>query len=488
MRNIGYPLIVGLALLSLTGLLGAGCEQKSLLSRIQDHGELLIATRNSPTSYYEGPDGPAGLEYELVKRFAERLGVTPVFVFPQPFEEVLNSVRDGRVHMAAAGLTVTRAREKSLRFSLPYQHITEQLVYRRGSTRPRDLSELDGSLEVMRGTSHEERLTELRDTRYPDLAWVASQEYENEELLYLVEEQAIDYTVADSNELALNQRYFPHIKAAFALTDPEPLAWAFARWPDGSLARAANAFMLDIKRDGTLARLLKRHYGREERINFVDRRVFWRHVESRLPRYLGWFQQAADTHDLDWRLLAAVGYQESHWNPRARSPTGVRGLMMLTLVTAKRVGIKNRLDPRQSIVGGARYLRMLEQSIPERIPEPDRTWLALAGYNVGFGHLEDARILTERQGGDPDKWAEVKQRLPLLSRKQYYSKLKHGYARGREPVFYVDNIRSYYDLLVWHTNTQRRDEVRERVSEAQDAGAVQAELQQAALEARPEGE
>lgn len=471
MRKTGLILTAGLALLTLVGVLGTGCEQKSLLSRIQDRGELIIATRNSPTSYYEGPDGPAGLEYELVRRFAARIGVKPRFVFPQPFEEVLNSVRDGRVHMAAAGLTVTRERQKSLHFSIPYQYITQQLVYRRGDPRPSDLTELDGVIEVMSGTSHEERLQDLRDTEYPDLNWVASQDYESEELMYLVEEQAIAYTVADSNDLALNQRYLPHIKAAFSLTEPEPLAWAFAVGTDDSLRRAANAFLSDIERDGTMKRLLERHYARNERLNFVDRRTFWRHVETRLPRFLTWFQQAADANLMDWRLLAAVGYQESHWNPRAKSPTGVRGLMMLTLDTARRVGISNRLDPKQSIEGGARYLDILEEAIPDRIPEPDRTWLALAGYNIGFGHLEDARILTERQGGDPDKWAEVKQRLPLLSRKQYYSELKHGYARGREAMVYVDNIRSYYDLLVWHTNTERREEVKARVEAGSDEAA-----------------
>lgn len=444
----------------------SGCEQRTVLSRIQAQGELLVATRNSPTTYFEGPNGPAGLEYDLVKRFAKSIGVRARFVFPQPFEDVLQAVRDGRAHMAAAGLTVTAARRQSLRFSAPYQHITQELVYRRGSKRPRDLGDLQGVLEVLAGSSHEERLTELRDSEYPELRWQASRDYETEELLYLVEERAIDYTVADSNELALNRRYYPHITPAFPLTEPEPLGWAFPKGADRSLVDAADAFIDRIRQDGTLAKLIDRHYARIGRLNFVDRRTFWRHVQERLPQYRQAFEEAAVAHGLDWRLLAALGYQESHWNPKAISPTGVRGIMMLTLPTAKRVGVDNRLDAQQSIFGGARYLRILEQTIPERIPEPDRTWLALAGYNVGFGHLEDARILTERQGGDPDKWADVKQRLPLLSRKQFYSQLKHGYARGREPVIYVDNIRSYYDLLVWHSNHEEREQVRQRVVEA----------------------
>ena len=466
MKYNRLSLITALALLIPFGLAGSGCEQKSVLSRIQAQGELLVATRNSPTSYYEGPDGPAGLEYDLVQRFAQAIGVKAHFVFPQPFDDILNAVRDGRVHMAAGGLTVTEARQRSLRFSVPYQEITQELVYRRGSPRPRSLDDLHGNLEVLVGSSHEERLAKLKASDYPDLQWHASRDYETEELLYLVEEQAIDYTVADSNELALNRRYYPHITAAFAITAPEPLAWAFAKGPDDSLAQAADRFLGRIKQDGTLAKLINRHYGRLGRLNFVDRRTFWRHVDRRLPAYQPTFEAVAREYGQDWRLLAAIGYQESHWNPKAISPTGVRGIMMLTQATAQRVGIDNRLDPTQSIRGGADYLHILEQTIPERIAEPDRTWLTLAGYNIGFGHLEDARILTERQGGNPDKWVDVKQRLPLLSRKQFYSQLKHGYARGREPVIYVDNIRSYYDLLVWYSNHQQREEVRLRVAEA----------------------
>jgi len=161
--------------------------------------------------------------------------------------------------------------------------------------------------------------------------------------------------------------------------------------------------------------------------------------------------EAAEQTGIDWRLLAAIGYQESHWNPRARSPTGVRGIMMLTQSTMRHLGLKNRLDPRQSIIGGARYIAMMKRRIPDRIPEPDRTWMALAAYNVGFGHLEDARILAQRDGANPDKWVDVKKYLPRLSRRKWYRRTKHGYARGGEPVRYVENIRSYYDILVWYT-------------------------------------
>jgi membrane-bound lytic murein transglycosylase F len=218
---------------------------------------------------------------------------------------------------------------------------------------------------------------------------------------------------------------------------------------DASLYQAMETFFDRIREDGTLTQLIERHYGHIGRLNFVELRTFVRHLDNRLPKYRAFFEEAAEIIDTDWRLLAAIGYQESHWNPKAKSPTGVRGIMMLTLATAKQMKIKSRLDPKQSIIGGAKYLRFIKRKLPDRIPEPDRLWLTLAGYNVGFGHIEDARILTKQLGDDPDKWAEVKKHLPKLSLKKWYKQLKRGYARGKEPVNYVDNIRAYYELLKW---------------------------------------
>ena len=153
--------------------------------------------------------------------------------------------------------------------------------------------------------------------------------------------------------------------------------------------------------------------------------------------------------DFDWRKLAAASYQESHWNPSARSPTGVRGMMMLTLPTAAYVGVDNRLDPEQSIRGGAFYLKDMMERLPDTIPENQRIWFALASYNIGLGHVEDARRLTESMGMDPDAWADVKKVLPLLQQSKYYKQTRYGYARGSEAVHYVDSIRRYYDTLVW---------------------------------------
>ena len=188
------------------------------------------------------------------------------------------------------------------------------------------------------------------------------------------------------------------------------------------------------------------HFDIDE-FDYVDMRSFVRRIKSRLPALRPLFEQAAQEYDIPWTLLAAQAYQESHWNRRARSPTGVRGIMMLTQRTARELGVKSRLDPEQSIMGGAKYLYRLQKRIPDTVVGQDRWWYALAAYNVGMGHVHDARRLARKLERNPDSWLELRGVLPLLSQKKYYKDLKYGRARGSEPVTYVNKIRSYQNIL-----------------------------------------
>ncbi|MET0005508.1 MAG: membrane-bound lytic murein transglycosylase MltF [Candidatus Thiodiazotropha sp.] len=449
MLPIQRTLLVSLCLLALALSLGSCSIPPPLVERIKASGELIVATRNSGTTFYEGPEGLTGFEYELVQLFSRELGVKAHFIVPRHFDDLLPTVIEGNAHLAAAGLTVTPEREAEIRFGPSYQDITQQVIYRTGKKRPRKVEDLIGQdLHVLAGSSHEEELLRLKQS-YPDLHWISHTDLESAELMQMVQENKIDFTIADSNEFAVTRRFMPYLKIGFDLTEPQPLAWAMAHADDASLFQAMEAFFNRIREDGTLAQLIERHYGHVGRLNFVELRTFVKHIKDRLPKYQVYFEEAAKETGIDWHMLAAIGYQESHWNPKAKSPTGVRGIMMLTRATAKQMKIESRLDPEQSIIGGAKYLRFIEKLLPERITEPDRLWLTLAGYNVGFGHLEDARILTEHLGDNPDKWADVKKHLPKLSLKKWYSSLKRGYARGKEPVNYVDNIRAYYELLKW---------------------------------------
>ncbi len=435
----------GLLLLQFLG----GCSQpRNELEQVLADGELVVLTRNTATTYYEGPDGPTGMEYDLAQGFADTLGVKLRLVVAANVADVLRQLAEGDAHLAAAGLTVTEPRQHWLRFTPAYQEITQQLVYRRGTTRPASVGQMEGHLEVLAASSHAEHLTHIK-AEHPNLAWTENSELNSEELLTLLYEGVIDYTVADSHEVAINQRFLPELRIAFDLSEPEPLAWAFPRFRDDSLYLAAAEYFDKLRSSGRLAQLVEKHYGHVNDFDYVGTRTFMHHIGQRLPQFRPQFEAAAELNGLDWRLLAAMAYQESHWDPQAVSPTGVRGIMMLTKTTARDLGVERRSDPGQSIEGGSRYFKSLLERLPERIEGRDRYWLALASYNVGYGHLEDARIITQQRGGNPDKWMDVKENLPLLHKRKWYGKSRHGYARGNEAVRYVENIRSYYDILAW---------------------------------------
>ncbi len=436
-------------------LLACSTEPVSHLELVQERGKLIAVTRNAATTYYEGAEGPLGMEYELLRGFADELGVELQLVLAASPDAVLSTLEAGGADLAAAGLTVTEARQERLRFSHPYQQITQQLIYLGGNLRPRRPEDLlNGHLEILANSSHEELLEALR-TEHPELHWHSNPRAESEELLTKVWQEEIDYTVADSNEFILNQRFMPELRVGFDLSEPQPLAWAFSPHLDTSLLEAADDYLQRLEDSGALERLLERYYGHVGSFDYVGTRAFMRHINERLPEYRLLFEYAAREFGLDWRLLAATAYQESHWDPDAVSTTGVRGIMMLTQRTAGELGVTRRTDPVESIWGGALYLSRLHARVPERIPEPDRSWLALASYNIGFGHMEDARVLTQRNGGNPDSWKDVKETLPLLHQRRWHSQTRFGYARGREALQYVENIRSYYDILVWLTERER---------------------------------
>lgn len=427
----------------------SGHDQPTRLEQVQQRGSLTMLTRNGASTYYIGPDGPTGPEVELVRQFADFLGVGLEIETVDAFSQLTDALENGRGDLIAANLTRTPEREDRFNFGPDYQETTMLIVYRRGQKKPRSFADLEGlKVMVIAGSSYEEAL-ELARFDLPGLEWEPRSDIGMEELLLAVSDGAIDATLVDSNIFSLNKHYYPRIATAFTLPGTLPHAWAFPGGEDDSLTRQADIFMQQAEEDGRLAALHEAFYTTGDRMDRVGMHQFMGQVRKRLPPLIPVFQEIADAYDMDWRLLAAIGYQESHWDPQASSYTGVRGLMMLTRRTANQLGVTDRLDPEQSIEGGARYLLGLHGRIPDRIPEPDRTWMALAAYNMGMGHLEDVRVITQNQGGDPDSWAEVSQRLGLLTQESFYRKTRYGFARGFETKQYVENIQSYYETLVW---------------------------------------
>jgi len=417
------------------------------LQHIIDRGLLRVITRESPTTFYQGYQGPAGVEYQLANKFAERLGVKLDMRAVSSITEILQALENGTADVAAAGLVSTNERQSHFYFAPHYQEVSQKLVFKQGKRWPRNIEQLRGDLRVMADSSHALKLLELKK-KYSRLAWSETTTDTSEDLLAKVLSGEIDYTISDSNELALNRRFYPELAIGFSIGKPQRLAWAFDKSHDDSLRAEAIHFFSDLRSSGELEQLIERSYGHVKDFDYVGTRKFLQAAKSKLPQYSELFRKFQN-EKVDWKLLAAISYQESHWNPKARSPTGVRGLMMLTRATAKELGVSNRLNAEQSIRGGAKYFTDVLSRTAERIQEPDRTWLALAAYNIGWGHVEDARRLTQKQGADPDRWVDVKERLPLLRQRKYYRKTKYGYARGDEPVHYVDNIRRYYETLLW---------------------------------------
>lgn len=174
---------------------------------------------------------------------------------------------------------------------------------------------------------------------------------------------------------------------------------------------------------------------------------FHKHIETRLPALRPSFEAASRDTGLSWRLLAALGYQESRWRPSAVSPAGAQGVMMLMPLTATKMGVKNVFAADENIMGGARYLSYMRERIPKRIHDPDRTWLAIAAYNMGIGHLEDGRIITQMRKKNPDRWSDVRANLHRLSDPFWHTRVKRGYANGRETVQFVERVSQFAAIL-----------------------------------------
>lgn len=382
-----------------------------------------------------------GFDYELVKRFADYLGVKLVINMRTNINQMFDDLENNRADFIAAGLLYNKERLETTRSGPAYFSVSQQLIYRKGTLRPRSFDALDGRLVVSAGSAHASLLRTLKETQYPDLEWEESNNQTTAQLLEALSEGKITYVLADSISVAVQQRIHPNVAVGFEVTESRPLTWYLPDSEDNSLYAAMLDYFNQLSQDDVLARLEEKYFGHVGSFDYFDTISFITAIDSVLPNYQPLFEKYADT--IDWQLLAAMAWQESHWDPHATSPTGVRGLMMLTRPTASSMGVSDRLDPDESIRGGAQYLKYLLSRLPVSIPEDEQIWFALAAYNMGFGHMLDARRLTEQQGADPDSWLDVKSRLPLLSQKKYYLDLPYGYARGHEAYRYVENIRRY---------------------------------------------
>ncbi len=417
--------------------------REDALQNIRASGKITVLTRNNAHCYYVYRGRPMGFEYDLAKAFSEYLHVKLKVVTPT-WEGLVQGLEEGKGDFVAASMSVTKSRLKRVDFSDVYLPVQQYVILYKDD-RAKSIEDLGGrTICVRKGTTYEELLKDLK-SQGVDIRIKLYDDMPTEELIRMVAEKEIEATVSDSHIAFLNRRYYPDARIAFPIGEPSKLAWA-VRKGEKRLLSEINRFFATIKKEDTFDRIYAKYFANVENFDYVDLKRYYRRLETRLPKYRDTIQQAAEKYGFDWRLIAAMIYQESHFNPKAKSYTGVRGLMQVTLDTAKEVGIESRLDPEQSILGGVKYLKKAYDKF-EGVPEPDRLLMALASYNVGYRHVQDAQKIAKELDYDPHSWAALKEALPLLCHRKYYKKSRAGYCRGRDAVRYVDRIITYYDIL-----------------------------------------
>lgn len=433
--------------LSATFLLAA-CSpgEHQRIGSFREIGELRVATRQDAISYRIDEQGVvSGFEHDLLLALGEELEVPVRFdVYPDS-ARAIDAVLTGRAHIAAAGLG--RNERLPLHWSPPLREVDYVLAGRADGAEINREGDLAGRTIAVRHGSLTAETVEQLQKRVASLKVKHPPRSGDQGLLEQLAEGKFDLVATDRLHYALAARVAPNLTVAYNLPLKTHIAWATASDDNSGLAAAIADFVGDAQASGLLPRIADRYFGHVRRLTDADVSTFLSRIQERLPHFRAHFHNAQTQTGIDWRYLAALSYQESHWEPTATSRTGVRGLMMLTADTADRLGVDDRLDPRQSILGGARYLAMLKEQLPDEIDEPDRQWMATAAYNLGMGHMNGARAIARRLGKDPSSWWEMKTVLPLMSRPEYAARLKAGPARGGEAVIMTENIRNYYDIL-----------------------------------------
>jgi len=415
------------------------------VEKIRKNGKLRLITDKAISTYYLYNNKPTGFEYDLAREFAKFMNVELDVITPG-WNNMFAYLKQGKGDFIAAGIAITAPRLEYTDFSIPYMTIRQRIIHHNLIFSPKDIKDMEVRIfHVRRGTSHQYRLADIKASGVP-LEYVLHNNVPTEELIGMVHDREIKFTIADSNIALLSRRFFPDIRIGIPIQERESLAWA-VRKNDNEMLKQINKFFLYATNTGILKRITTRHYGNIDNFDAYELKKFHNRIKTRLPKYKNVIKTESAKYGFDWRLIAAVVYQESHFNPEAKSFTNVRGLMQVTEITAKEMGIKNRRDPQQSIHAGIKYLALMYKRFDYIKDESQRLLFALASYNIGYGHVKDAISLAKEKGYDPNTWKGLKATLPLLSKAKYYNQTKYGYARGWEPVHYVERIQTYFDIL-----------------------------------------
>ena len=425
-----------------------GCsKESSKLKQIKSNGILRIALVADPPHYFPSKVKERGYDFELVSHYATSIDVELEIIKTNTSDEIIFLLNQGKVDIGILGSS-PEFDQKNIKNVVTYNNSKWYVIGNRANRQlPKSIDSIEPNTMIVANGSNASFILHSIEEDYSSLLWDELKNTNVRSILERINENHSKISIISEDIYVYYQYLFPETKKIFVLPIKYPSRWLVKNNNNLSFLYSINSFFNKYKQNGKLEKIGKTYYEHLNAFDYVDIRYYLKRIDKKLPKYKKYFVEAAKNSALDARIIAAVSYQESHWNRKARSPTGVRGMMMLTLDTAKRVGVKNRLNAKQSIFGGAKYLKILYESLSNTIKEPDRLWFALAAYNIGLGHVEDARTITKSQGDNPNSWIDVEKHIPKLSQKKWYKKTKYGFARGHESIEFVKRVRRYYDIL-----------------------------------------
>ncbi len=431
------------------------------LVAIRARGTLRVLTRNNGASYFVWHGRPRGFDYEMADLFAEKLGVRLEIIVPPNWGDMIPMIQDGSGDIAAAGITVTSERSKKVRFAKPYTLTHMRIVWGNGSRKVKAPEDLSGRrVHVRMNSAYYRRLETLSRLfestgRKPIDIVIEGESLETEQILEEVAAGRLPYTLCDQHICLENRAYLPNLVVGPRVSDPQALAWALHR-DAADLAAAIDQFFDDMRRDGTFQDIFARYYKKRAAPTTREKSKPAARRRGPISPFDEPFKAAGKRYGADWRLLAALAFQESRFDPKAESWTGGRGLFGLLPSTARELGIKKLKNPRQAAMGAATYLARLEAHFAGVMDVDERLRMTVAAFNCGVGHVTDARLVATQQNLDANRWGSVATALRLLSRGEHAAKARHGYVRGSEVVTYVEQVWNRY--RAYRHSTGERDQ------------------------------
>ena len=419
---------------------------KNDLKRVLDDNRVTFVTRLGPTTYYEIKNKKFGYHYSIMKEFADFLDV-------ELSVKVVNNLADARSMIVSreadiiSGWNIINS-DNDIKTSYPYNRIDYVIVAKSNISRQSNIDD-----KILKNNVHaieSQVITNVNSDKEKELKYSYKIWYDKniDDLLKMLIDNEIMFLFMSSDEFKILSKYYRDIRIVKRHSINEAEYWVLPGNVGSNMQNKISDFFNLMINNNRLATIYQNFFGQQQH-TFVGSKIFIKDLVEIFPTYEFFFKEASRLFNFDWRLIASIGYQESRWKKDAVSYTGVKGIMMLTKDTAREVGVDDRRDPRNSIFGGAKYLRSIYNRLDYDLDDNEKKWFAIAAYNIGLGHVEDAIKLASKNGVDIRKWSDIEPYILMLSQSEFYRQTKYGYARGWETVKYVQNIKQYYDIIVF---------------------------------------